>query len=79
MSLWSLLQLAVRWLLVVVMTIVWVALGFVVATLIGAPLQAGRADDDSSRAIIGLVAFAVGMAVAFVGSVWTMRWIARHY
>jgi hypothetical protein len=56
----------------------WVAVGFVIAYLLGAPFQAEMAENDPRRLYIGLGALAVGMAVAFVGSVVTLRRIHKN-
>lgn len=57
----------------------WTFVGFVVFGLLGGSLMAGLAPDDPMRAVLGVVAFAVGFAVAAIGILATFRFTRRFY
>lgn len=57
--------------------IAWVAIGFVVAGVLGGAVQSRLAPDDPQRAVVGVAAFAVGALVAGIGIVATLHFTRR--
>src|SRR5438128_1446573 len=57
--------------------VVWVLIGFLVAFVVGAPLQSGLSETDPGRGLIGLAALALALMVASTGGVLTIRRLRR--